>query len=44
MEPRDKGMEGDEFRRGEDVTESEALREREKVPERIRELLLANAL
>ncbi len=43
MELRYEEMEGDEFRRGEDVTEIEALREREKVPEHIRKLLLANA-
>lgn len=43
MKPRYEGMEGDEFRCGEDVTEIEALREREKVPEHIRKLLLANA-
>lgn len=36
-------MEEDEFRRGKGVTEIEALRERRKIPERIRKLLLANA-
>ena len=36
-------MEEDEFRRGKGVTEIEALRERRKIPEHIRRLLLANA-
>ncbi len=36
-------MEEDEFRRGKGVTEIEALRERRKIPEHIRKLLLANA-
>lgn len=36
-------MEKDEFRRGKGVTEIEALRERRKIPEHIRKLLLANA-
>ena len=36
-------MEEDEFRRGKGVTEIEALRERKKIPEHIRKLLLANA-
>ena len=36
-------MEEDEFRRGKGVTEFEALREWQKLPERIRKLLLANA-
>ena len=35
-------MEEDEFRRGNGVTEIEALREWRKIPERIRKLLLAN--
>ena len=39
-----KEMEEDEFRRGKGVTEIEALRKWKKVPERIRKLLLANAL
>ena len=43
MEPRCKEMGGDELRRGKDVTEVKALRERKKVPEHIRKLLLANA-
>lgn len=43
MEPRYEEMEGDEFRRDKDVTEVEALRERKRVPEHIRKLLLANA-
>ena len=34
-------MEEDEFRRGKGVTEIEALRERRKIPEHIRKLLLA---
>ena len=37
------GMEEDEFRRGKGVTEIEALREWRKIPEHIRNLLLANA-
>ena len=36
-------MEEDEFRRGKGVTEIEALRERRRIPEHIRRLLLANA-
>ena len=36
-------MEEDEFRRSKGVTEIEALRERRKIPEHIRKLLLANA-
>lgn len=36
-------MEEDEFRRSKGVTEIEALRERRKIPEYIRKLLLANA-
>lgn len=36
-------MEENEFRRGKGVTEIEALRERKKIPEHIRKLLLANA-
>ena len=36
-------MEEDEVRRGTGVTEFEALREWQKLPERIRKLLLANA-
>ena len=36
-------MEEDEFRRGKDVGEIEALREWKKIPEHIRKLLLANA-
>ena len=36
-------MEEDEFRRSKGVTEIEALRERKKIPEHIRKLLLANA-
>lgn len=36
-------MEEDEFRRGKGVTEIEALRERRKIPEHVRKLLLANA-
>ena len=36
-------VEEDEFRRGKGVTEIEALRERRKIPEHIRKLLLANA-
>lgn len=36
-------MEEDEFRRGKGVTEIEALRERRKIHEHIRRLLLANA-
>lgn len=38
-----KEMEEDEFRRSKGVTEIEALRERRKIPEHIRKLLLANA-
>lgn len=36
-------MEEDEFRRSKGATEIEALRERRKIPEHIRKLLLANA-
>ena len=36
-------MEEDEFRRGKGVTEIEALRERRRIPEHIRRLLLATA-
>lgn len=36
-------VEEDEFRRSKGVTEIEALRERRKIPEHIRKLLLANA-
>lgn len=36
-------MEENEFRRSKGVTEIEALRERKKIPEHIRKLLLANA-
>ena len=36
-------MKEDELRRGKGVTEIEALRERKKIPEHIRKLLLANA-
>ena len=36
-------MEKDEFRRSKGVTEIEALRERKKIPEHIRKLLLVNA-
>lgn len=43
MEPKYEEMEGDELRRGKDVSEVEALREWEKVPKHIRKLLLANA-
>ena len=36
-------VEENEFRRSKGVTEIEALRERKKIPEHIRKLLLANA-
>ena len=36
-------MEEDKFRRGKGVMEIEALRERNKIPEHIRTLLLVNA-
>lgn len=36
-------MEEDELRRSRGITEIEALRERKKIPEHIRKLLLANA-
>lgn len=36
-------MEEDEFRRGDGITEIEALREWREIPERTREMLLTNA-